>query len=314
MLSGKLTVYGLAYIEGKTGGMRKEGKMTEIIKNYRDNALLRHSFNTLAEETFGLDFEAWYQNGFWGDDYNPYSIVKGGQIVANVSVNRTDFLYNGRIRHFLQLGTVMTKEAYRRRGCIRAIMEQIEADYNGKTDGIYLFANDNVLDFYPRFGFREAQEYQYDKTLHTRKERTMERVSMERKEDWDKVERAVKESVCNGAFDQAGNSSLIMFYLTKYMRENVYYEKNLEVYAVAETEGKSLLLHQVFSRREADPAKVTAAFGKEIERVSLGFTPKNPEEFECSLLKEEDTTLFVKGKAFDDFDRERMRFPVLARA
>lgn len=289
-------------------------KEYEVIKDYRRDDALRASFNALAGKTFGIDFEDWYQNGYWTDAYNPHSIVIDGEIAANVSVNHTDFVRKGERLRLIQLGTVMTGEEYRNRGLIRRIMETIEADYADKADGIYLFANDSVLDFYPKFGFREAQEYQYDKTLHTRKERTMERVSMERKEDWDKVERAVKESVCNGVFDQAGNSSLIMFYLTKYMRENVYYEKNLEVYAVAETEGKSLLLHQVFSRWEADLAKVTAAFGKEIERVSLGFTPKNPEEFECSLLKEEDTTLFVKGKAFDDFDRERMRFPVLARA
>lgn len=289
-------------------------KEYEVIKDYRRDDALRASFNALAGKTFGIDFEDWYQNGYWTDAYNPHSIVIDGKIAANVSVNHTDFVRKGERLRLIQLGTVMTGEEYRNRGLIRQIMETIEADYADKADGIYLFANDSVLDFYPKFGFREAQEYQYDKTLHTRRERTMERVPMERKEDWDKVERAVKESVCNGAFDQAGNSSLIMFYLTKYMRENVYCEKNLEVYVVAETEGKSLLLHQVFSRREADLAKVTAAFGKEIERVSLGFTPKNPEEFECSLLKEEDTTLFVKGKAFDDFDRERMRFPVLARA
>ena len=28
-----------------------------VIKNYRDNAALRASFNALAEETFGLNFE-----------------------------------------------------------------------------------------------------------------------------------------------------------------------------------------------------------------------------------------------------------------
>lgn len=289
-------------------------KEYEVIKDYRRDDALRASFNALAGKTFGIDFEDWYQNGYWTDAYNPYSIVIDGEIAANVSVNHTDFVRKGERLRLIQLGTVMTGEEYRNRGLIRQIMETIEADYADKADGIYLFANDSVLDFYPKFGFRAVTEYQYSQTVHNRKERTMERVSMERKEDWDKVERAVKESVCSGAFDQTGNSSLIMFYLTKYMRENVYYEKNLEVYAVAETEGKSLLLHQVFSRREADLAKVTAAFGKEIERVSLGFTPKNPEEFECSLLKEEDTTLFVKGKAFDDFDRERMRFPVLARA
>ncbi len=289
-------------------------KEYEVIKNYRRDDALRASFNALAGKTFGIDFEDWYQNGYWTDAYNPHSIVIDGKIAANVSVNHTDFVWRGERFRLIQLGTVMTGEEYRSRGLIRRIMETIEEDYADKADGIYLFANDSVLDFYPKFGFREAREYQYDKTLHNRKERTMEQVPMERKEDWDKVERAVKESVCNGAFDLAGNSSLIMFYLTKYMRENVYYEKNLGVYAVAEMEGKSLLLHQVFSRREADLAEVTAAFGKEIERVSLGFTPKKPEEFECSLLKEEDTTLFVKGNAFEDFGRERMRFPVLARA
>ena len=61
----------------------------EIIKDYRDHMGLRHSFNELAGRTFGLDFENWYQNGFWGDAYNPYSVVENGRVVANVSVNRT---------------------------------------------------------------------------------------------------------------------------------------------------------------------------------------------------------------------------------
>ena len=59
----------------------------QIIKKYRDKEELRKSFNELAKKTFGLNFEDWYQNGFWGDNYNPYSIVMDGRIVANVSVN-----------------------------------------------------------------------------------------------------------------------------------------------------------------------------------------------------------------------------------
>ncbi len=33
--------------------------MYKIVKNYRDNDALRHSFNELAEKTFGLNFEDW---------------------------------------------------------------------------------------------------------------------------------------------------------------------------------------------------------------------------------------------------------------
>ena len=111
-----------------------------IEKDYRDNDRLRHSFNELAKETFGLDFEDWYRNGFWGDDYNPYSVVADGKVIANVSVNQTDMRLSGagaaasqdgNIRHFLQLGTVMTDKAYRNQGFIRKIMERIGEDYGG---------------------------------------------------------------------------------------------------------------------------------------------------------------------------------------
>ena len=104
----------------------------EIINDYRDDAVLRRSFNELAGKTFGLDFEDWYQNGFWKNAYNPYSVVENGQVVANVSVNVTDLLFDGSIKRFLQLGTVMTEETHRHQGCIRAIMERIDADYRSR--------------------------------------------------------------------------------------------------------------------------------------------------------------------------------------
>ena len=42
-----------------------------IVKNIRDDAGLRNSFNRLAEKTFELNFENWYQNGYWKDNYIP---------------------------------------------------------------------------------------------------------------------------------------------------------------------------------------------------------------------------------------------------
>jgi GNAT superfamily N-acetyltransferase len=133
-----------------------------IIHGYRDDKALRDSFNALAEQTFGLNFEGWYQNGFWKDNYDPHSIVIDGEVVSNVSVNRTDLMIGGRRYRILQLGTVMTAEHSRGKGYGRAIMEYIEKEY-ADVDGIYLFANDTVVDYYPRFGFRPAVEYAYRK-------------------------------------------------------------------------------------------------------------------------------------------------------
>lgn len=137
----------------------------QIVKDYRDNKVLRDSFNELAKKVFDLDFEGWYQNGFWNENYIPYSVVIDGKVVANVSVNRCDMNYNGRVLKLIQLGTVMTDPDYRGKGYARTLMENIMQEYEGRTDGMFLYANDSVLTFYLKFGFYEKAEYQYSKPV-----------------------------------------------------------------------------------------------------------------------------------------------------
>lgn len=84
-----------------------------------------------------------------------------GRVVSNVSVNHMVFDVCGEKKHYIQLGTVMTDPEYGGRGLNRILMERVLSEYEGKTDGIYLFANDTVLDYYPKFGFRPAKEYEY---------------------------------------------------------------------------------------------------------------------------------------------------------
>lgn len=67
----------------------------KFVKDYRDNPVLRSSFNRLAEKTFCLDFEPWYQHGFWTEKYNPYSIVYNGEVVSSISVSQMEFTKNG---------------------------------------------------------------------------------------------------------------------------------------------------------------------------------------------------------------------------
>lgn len=286
----------------------------QVIKDYKENEELRTSFNTLAQKTFCLDFEDWYQNGYFTERYNPHSIVMDGKVVANVSVNQTDFIWNGERKRFIQLGTVMTEEAYRGHGYSRKIMEEIEKEYAGTVDGMYLFANDSVLDFYPRFGFRVAKQYQYGKGVHNSGVCTMQQISMQEKADWDKLEGLIKSSENCCSFDMVDNSQLNMFYITKFMQENVYYDKELDVYVVAEIEEDELLIDMVIAHKEMDLNAVVEAFGKEIHKVRLGFTPKSAVGFEVQEVKEADCTLFVKGKGFEEFETARIMFPVLAHA
>lgn len=168
--------------------------MYEVIKNYQDNKELRNSFNMLAEKTYGLNFENWYKNGYWNNKYIPYSIKKDNEIIANVSVNIMNMHWEGAIRNFIQLGTVMTDKPYRNQGLIRRIMEEIELDFAEKVDGMYLFANDSVLDFYPKFGYRKAAEFQYSKAIEVLENSTIKQIPMQNKKDWKVLERAIQNS------------------------------------------------------------------------------------------------------------------------
>lgn len=286
----------------------------EIIKDYRNNAVLRRSFNELAGKTFGLDFEDWYQNGFWEDAYNPYSVVENGRVIANVSVNVTDMLFDGSVRHFLQLGTVMTEETRRHQGCIRAIMERIDADYHGKTDGIYLFANDSVLDFYPGFGFQKCNEYQYSLPLHGTGPCRFVPAAMDDSAAWERLGRAAERSIFRGRLDLTGNRGLLFFYVTKFIRESVYYHAPSSTYVVADRQGTELFLHNVFSDTLTELTDVLKLFGGEIRQVALGFTPIGSAGYQVSELREKDCTLFIKGTGLEIMERERLRIPSLAHA
>lgn len=286
----------------------------EIIKNYRDNKELRDSFNKLAEATFGLNFEGWYQNGYWGENYNPYSIVVDGKVVSNVSVNKTNMLINGEVKHFLQLGTVMTYEEYRNRGYIRMIMDEIISEFEGKVDGMYLFANDSVCEFYPKFGFVESKEYQYSRCMDQNHTNQMIKYIMDGTEAWKELERVMNQNVFHGQFDMVENNELIMFYVTQFMNEEVYYHKESDTFVIAEIEDGKAFVHNIFSSTLSDIDTILELFGKEVKYSSLGFAPLNPEKYEVEELKEDDCTFFIRGEEMQIVAEKKLRIPSLAHA
>lgn len=288
--------------------------MWEVVKKIRDDEELRRSFNELAKKTFDLDFEDWYQNGFWGDNYIPYSVVIDGKVVANVSVNHTDMLWNGKKKHLIQLGTVMTEESCRNQGMIRRLMEEIEKDFGQEADGVYLFANDNVLDFYPKFGFRRAVEYQYSKKVSGYGERLAQVVPMKSSKDWKVLVRAIEESAPQGRFELTDNSSLIMFYVTKFMQGDVYFLPEQQAYVIAEVSGDELILYNIFAPEKVNPEEVEKAFGGGIRKLRLCFVPWEESGYEKELLCVDDCNFFVKGDLFAEFEKEQLRIPELAHA
>ena len=288
----------------------------ELKKSYRQDDELRKSFNELAKETFGLDFEGWYQNGYWTDCYNPYSIVIDNKVVSNISVNTMEFMCDGEHKTYIQLGTVMTAEEYRNQGLTKILMKEIENDYKD-VDGFYLFANDSVLDYYPKFGYKKAAEYQYSKALQDNTKEGCKpavQIEMDNKEAWGILESAIDSSVSNSAFTMLHNKGLIMFYVTQFMQSDVYFIEEEEAYVVAEINEDELFIHMIFSNKVVNIENIARAFGEQINKVVLGFTPLCKDSYQVEMVCEENTTLFVKEEGFAAFEEKQRMFPTLSHA
>jgi len=207
----------------------------------------------------------------------------------------------------------MTHPDCRNRGYIRAIMAEVEQDL-ADADGVYLFANDSVLDFYPKFGFQADREYLYSKTVAQSGKCTVEQVSMAVPENRERLAAAMAASTFQTGCTMVGNPELIFFYVAQFMQENVYFWEEKNVWIIAEPEDGALVLHNVFAPENLSPGAVIAAFGADIREVTLGFAPADKTDWNCRELQEADTTFFTRGEAFREFKEKKLRIPSLAHA
>ncbi|WP_032122173.1 GNAT family N-acetyltransferase [Clostridium amazonitimonense] len=284
--------------------------------NYKDDLALRNSFNSLTEKTYGFNFKQWYEDGYWKDKYIPYSLLDGDKVVSNVSVNIMDFLILGEEKRFVQIGTVMTDEEYRGQGLSRALMEVVLKEWEDKCDLIYLFANDSVLDFYPKFGFEKCNEYQYFvKRIKDDKSESIRKMSMDSDKDREFVYNIVCNTIPISKVSMKNNASLIMFYCTYFMKESIYYIEDYDAVVICDFNEDVLYVQDVFTTKEVNLDKIiNSIMNEKTKKVILGFTPNNISSYEKTLLNEEDTTLFIKIGKDNLFKTEDLMFPVLSHA
>lgn len=290
----------------------------------RDNDVLRQSFNELTRQTFYFDFSDWYRKGHWGDMYIPHVLLDGEKVISNVSVNLMQFDVQGVEKNYIQLGTVMTDEAYRGQGLNREIMEKILSEHADKADGIYLFANDDVCNYYQKFGFRPSKEYEY--YMHCESQENIsayvvEKVDMAQETQCEKLYDVIRKysDVSNNhnqndAMYMSHNLGLYQFWLADDYGNQIYYVPETEGYVVAGLEENILHIHQIFGKQQVDIARLAKTFGENVEEVVLGYSPVHKENLLEREHKEEDCTLFILGEDLNCMERDKLMFPVLSHA
>ncbi|EAF8350631.1 GNAT family N-acetyltransferase [Listeria monocytogenes] len=270
----------------------------EMISDYKDNKMYRDSFNKLAESTFDINFEEWFRSGFWNDKYVCYSYIDNNEVISNVSINKMNLIYQGENYSALQIGTVMTHPNYRGQGLAKNLLNHVIAKYEDQYDFLYLFANDTVLDFYPKFGFEciEESSFTVDACNLKKKASKLKKLNPDNKTDFQLISRIVsKRAPLSNILDVKESEDLLMFYVLIALKNELYYLEELDVIVLMEQEGTDLYVLDILSTKKLDVVEVLSYLStKKIETIHLLFTPEKSKYIDAAYIIETEDMLFVR--------------------
>ncbi len=291
------------------------GESYTYLSDYKDDEHLRASFNQLTRLSFEFDFENWYQEGYWLENYRPYSLLCADQIVANVSANIMHFDCMGQTKTYIQLGTVMTHPDYRHKSLSRFLMDKVLAQWQAQCEMVYLFANETVLDFYPKFGFKQLNEYQCIKSVNSvAPSLMMEKINLA-DSTWHKQNfiKKIQQAQPVSPLAMKDNVPLILFYCLDSFADHIYYLKTYDAYVIAEYNERVFYLQDVFCASELAIhqllEQITPAGAR---HVKLGFMPFDQTGFDQVSFVNDKTRLFASGKDKMLFEENRLMFPLLS--
>ncbi|GIP39350.1 GNAT family acetyltransferase [Paenibacillus sp. J31TS4] len=278
-----------------------------LVTDYKENDALRASFNRLAQDTFGIDFEPWYRAGCWDESYQCLSFADGTEIVANVSATRLRLMLGGEARPAVQIGTVMTRPDYRGQGFARQLLEAVLDRYADGDGPCFLFANREVLGFYPKFGFRPVAESRFRlpagalsggsaaaaspaagglRRLSLSSPATMARLQ-------NLLERRVPVSRTLGVTDGTG---IALWHLMNGLADGLYELPGIDGFLVCGREGGGPVVYDLVCTRVEDLLPLLQAAADLLPGpLGLGFCPDRLGPLPAETLTRQDSMLFVRG-------------------
>lgn len=273
----------------------------KLINNYLDNENLRAGFNTLAISTFQIDFERWYKRQFLFHKYCPYSFIHKNQVVSNVSINKMDLIVDTLRKSAIQLGTVMTSPEYRNQGLAASLINHIIEKYETECDFIYLFANDSVLDFYPKFGFKKAIESAYilNTAQLSRNTSIIKRLNTENAQDYKTIIRIASNRVpISEKLSSVNDNWPLIVYCLYEFKNDLYYLTEEDSIVILRRENKVLHVYDILSLKPFDLDNIIQNIPDENdEKIEFHFIPKlNRYKVSRTLAERQDDTLFVRGE------------------
>lgn len=254
-------------------------------------------------------FEQWAAWGEWNADYEAWVLRRDGQICAGIGLTRMRLLVDGADRSGWQLGAVGCVPDARGRGYSRELMEAV-LQHCG-ADPVLLFANPNVVDFYPRFGFAPRQQdlYVADCAMHPSGQAPP---TLNLNDPLDRARlHALAEHgrACTEHFGARGYGRIATWYAANGWCRPIF-QVNPGTLVCAGVEGDVLHIDDIWTTTEFDlAALIPALIEVPIRQLHFGFCPERWWPSAKSAGADDDAFLYLRGLA----PQAPGRFPILAR-
>lgn len=279
-----------------------------------DSAAAHDLFHNFVPLTFRrVDFRLWQSRGGWDDSYEVFLLREGGEIVASTGCTRLQLCVAGQERAGWQLGAVAVHPQRRGQGHARILLQQVLERVDAEQAPVLLFANDNVLDFYPRFGFRPLAQRRYAAAVDWQPATAApEPCDVSQPDDRVRLQALCENALLNDAlFGVRRYYRVLLWHLCYRPLRACWLDDGNALAVVEESEGV-LYLRDLLARRPFDLAAALPTLARAaVTRLEFGFRPQAwwPAAQDAGHCP--DAPLFVRG--MDDLHATHgLHFPDLA--
>lgn len=267
-----------------------------IVGNFYDNKRLADSFFRVQETVFrGLGLAWANEQGLLQPHVIPFALLDDKDEAISI-LNATRMTVQCREGSFqaVQLGTVATLPEHRGKGFAAQLQDYVQRYFANEVDFQFLFANETVLKFYPKFGFSPMEQKSFRRPIKNSVNPVFSPLSLHEAGVRLLKELLARRAPISKVLDVNDARWLAEFYCRKHFSEMLWVDQQREMILVAGLSGSVLEVHDLITPRLAPNFFIELSWPG-ADEVRPGFTPDGFEgDFDTAIL--ENDQMFVKGR------------------
>ncbi len=287
----------------------------EIVEISAGNKKLVHEYLNFILHLFpGAKFLEWWEKGFWTDKYKPFSILESGKIISNVTAALMDVIIEGGKYKAVQIGAVGTIPGFRNKGLSRILMKYVLEKYEAEVDLFFLFANQNVLGFYPKFGFKPVTEklFKFDSVIPGGNY-SARKLILKNYDDYNLLLGLINSRMSLTGLLGAENYGFItMWHIFNSYKDSLYYLSNEDALIIKKEKNNEMYIRDIIYWKPFDilPVLSKVVESDMIKRIYYYFPPDKL-GYPYSESVDYNSYLFVRSKI--EISGDRLKFPETAK-